>query len=248
MSENSEGATWFGRSVPRKEDPALLTGRGRFTDDLQPEGILHACVLRSSHAHARIRGVDTRNARALAGVHAVYTFADLPEVLRQKNLPLMSANPLIRQPLSQPVMAKDEVRYVGESIAVVVAESRRVAEDAAALIAVDYEPLPAVNDAREALRPGADTVHAGAPSNLVADVPFKVGDVDAAFAAARKVVRGSFTIHRGGAFSLETRGCIAVPNVELGTHTVYCTTQSPHRIKRILMDMLEFADHEIRVI
>ena len=248
MSAAEQPDTWFGRSVPRKEDAALLTGRGRFTDDLRPERLVHACIVRSPHAHARIRGIDVTAAAAIEGVHAVLTFADLPEMLQRKRLPLMSANPLIKQPLSQPAMAKDEVRYVGEAVAVVLAESRRVAEDAAALVAVDYDPLPAVNDVRAGLEPGAATVHADAASNLVADVPFVVGDVKPAFARAARIVRGSFAIHRGGAFSMETRGCLVVPDVDLGTQTMYLTSQSPHRIKRILMDMLEFGDHEIRVV
>ncbi len=248
MSAGEQSNTWFGRSVPRKEDADLLTGRGRFTDDLRPERLVHACIVRSPHAHARVRAIDTKAAAAVEGVHAVLTFADLPEPLQRKPLPLMSANPLIKQPLSQPVLAKDEVRYVGESVAVVLAESRRVAEDAAALVEVDYEPLPAVNDVRTGLERGAATVHADAASNLVAEVPFVVGEVERAFAQAKRVVRASFATHRGGAFSMETRGCVVVPDTDLGTQTVYLTSQSPHRIKRVLMDMLEFGDHEIRVV
>ena len=248
MSAAEETNTWFGRSVPRKEDAALLTGRGRFTDDLRPERLVHACIVRSPHAHARIRRIDCAQAAAVEGVHAVLAFADLPRPLQEKRLPLMSANSLIKQPLSQPVMAKDEVRYVGEAVAVVLAESRHVAEDAAARVAVDYEALPAVSDVRDGLAPGAATVHADAASNLVADVPFVVGDVNAAFAKADRIVRASFSTHRGGSFSMETRGCIVVPDTELGTQTMYVTSQSPHRIKRILMDMLEFGDHEIRVV
>jgi carbon-monoxide dehydrogenase large subunit len=248
MSGEAHGDTWFGRSVLRKEDAALLTGRGRYTDDISPERLVHACILRSPHAHARIRSIDTTAAKTVPGVHAVYTFADLPEALQNKKLPLMSANPLIRQPLTQPVMAKDEVRYVGESVAVVLADTRRIAEDAAALIEVDYESLPAINDVRDGLKPGAATVHADAPGNLVAQVPFNVGDIDAAFAKAKRVVKGSFDIHRGSAFSMEARACLAMPDAAPGSYTLYLTSQSPHRIKRILMDMLGFADHEVRCI
>ncbi len=248
MSAGEPGDTYFGRSILRKEDPALLTGRGRFVDDLQPERLLHACIVRSPHAHARIVSINCAAAAAVEGVQAVYAFSDLPDALQRKRLPLMSANPLIRQPLTQPVMAQDEVRYVGESVAVVIAESRRVAEDAAALVAVDYEPLPAVCDVREGLKPGAPTVHAGIKNNLVAQVPFVVGDVDAAFRRASRTLSACFNTHRGGAFSMETRGCLAVHDPDLGANTLYVTSQSPHRIKRVLMDMLEFADHEIRVI
>lgn len=248
MTSAPAGNSWFGQSVARREDPALLTGRGRYVDDLQPDRLLHACIVRSPHAHARILAIDCAAAREAPGVQAVYTFADLPPMLQQKRLPLMSSNPLIKQPLTQPVMARDEVRYVGESVAVVIARTRRAAEDAAALIQVDYAPLPAVNDVRDGLLPGAPTVHAGIPNNLVAEVPFVVGDVEAAFAGAARVVKASFDIHRGGAFSMETRGCLAIHDPDLGSNTLYLTSQSPHRIKRVLMDMLEFADHEIRVV
>ncbi len=246
--EGKADGGYFGRSILRKEDPALLTGRGRFVDDLQPDRLLHACIVRSPHAHARITRVDTSAAAAVPGVKAVYAFADLPPMLQQKRLPLMSANPLIKQPLTQPVMANDEVRFAGESVAVVIAESRRVAEDAAALVDVTYEALPAVNDVRKGLEANAPTVHAGTASNLVARVPFVVGDTDVAFKGAARVVKASFDTHRGGGFSMETRGCLAVPDLNAGSYTLYLTSQSPHRIKRVLMDMLEFADHEIRVI
>ena len=114
MNTDREGTTWVGRSVARREDAALLTGRGRFIDDLQPDRLLHAVFVRSPHAHARITAVDCVAARHTPGVEAVYAFADLPELLQQKKLPLMSANPQIKQPLSQPVLANDEVRYAGD--------------------------------------------------------------------------------------------------------------------------------------
>jgi carbon-monoxide dehydrogenase large subunit len=178
----------------------------------------------------------------------VYKFDDLPEALQRKRMPLMSANPAIRQPLSQWTLASDEVRYVGESVAVVIAESRRIAEDAAALVEVDYESLPAVEDVRAGLEPGAPTVHSASESNLVASVPFVFGDVDSAFARAKHAIKERFRTHRGGGFSMETRGCIAIPDGDSGTLTLYVTSQSPHRIKRVLMDLLDFADHEVRVI
>ena len=205
-------------------------------------------MVRSPHAHARIKGIDYAAASAEPGVHAVYAFRDLPEALQKKRLPLMSANPAIKQPLSQQTLAHDEVRYVGESVAVVIAESRRIAEDAGALVEVDYEALPAVSDVREGLEPDAPKVHHGTHSNLVASVPYVVGDVDQAFAKAARTIQASFSTHRGGGFSMETRGCLALPDPDFGSYTFYVTAQSPHRIKRILMDMLDFAEHEIRVI
>src|SRR5207253_1749563 len=139
------GAKWFGASVKRKEDPALLAGRGRFVDDIHLPGMLHAAFVRSAHAHARIRAIDATAARAAPGVHLVLAFDDLPKPLRQNALPLFVPHPAITQLRLPTALAASEVRYVGEPVAVVVAESRYLAEDAAALVAVDYEPLPAVS-------------------------------------------------------------------------------------------------------
>ncbi len=128
------GAKWFGASVKRKEDPAFLTGRGRYVDDIELPGMLHAVVLRSPHAHAAIRGIDKRAALALPGVHAVVTHADLPESMQRQTVPLLVPSPAIKQALMPYCLAKDEVCFVGEPIAIVVADSRYLAEDAAALV------------------------------------------------------------------------------------------------------------------
>src|SRR5215468_12003295 len=148
------GAKWFGASVKRKEDPALLTGQGRYVDDIHLPGMLEVAVLRSPHPHAGIRGIDTARALALPGVHAVVTHADLPESMRRQTVPLLVPNPTIKQALMPYCLAKDEVCFVGEPIAIVVAESRYLAEDAAALVEIDFEPLPSVADCAAALGPG----------------------------------------------------------------------------------------------
>src|SRR5262245_22948478 len=150
---------WFGASIKRKEDPAFLTGRGRYVDDISLPGMLHAVVLRSPHAHAAIRGIDKSAALALAGVHAVFTHADLPEAMRSRTVPLLVPSPAIRQPLMPYCLAKDEACFVGEPIAIVVADSRYVAEDAGALVEVDFEPLPAVSDFAQGLTSGAPLSH-----------------------------------------------------------------------------------------
>jgi carbon-monoxide dehydrogenase large subunit len=186
MSAHDDPTTWFGASVQRKEDPAFLTGRGRFVDDMQPPGLLHAAILRSPHAHARIRGIDTAAAKALPGVHAVYTFADLPEAVRAKPLPLLVLSAAFKNAVTQYVLARDETRYVGEPVVVVVADSRALAEDAADLVNVDYEPLPAVSDVLDGLKPGAPTAHSGTTSNVIASVPFEHGDADAVQDASRR--------------------------------------------------------------
>ena len=166
---------FFGAAVKRKEDPALLTGRGHFVDDLRLPGTLHACFVRSAHAHARIRGIDASAALALPGVHLVLTHADLPEPV-QKPFSLLVPNPAISQLFMPSALAKDEVCYVGEPIAVVVADTRYIAEDAASLVDVDYEMLPAASDCLAAISPGAPVVHAGTQSNIAARVPFSHGD------------------------------------------------------------------------
>lgn len=248
MKLNELQQTCFGASIARKEDPALLTGLGKFIDDFNPDRLLHAFIVRSPYAHARILRIDRSAALEIKGVHAIYAFNDLPEIIKRKPMPLIVPNPAIRMPLTQYVLAKDEARYVGEPVAVVVATSRHVAEDAAALLQIDYEVLEAVTDARDGLAPAAAKVHAGADSNVAAVVPFVIGDADAAFARAPRVVKASFRTHRGSGLPLETRGCLAIHDRDLGATTLYAASQSPHRAKRILMDMLELADHEIRVI
>src|SRR5262245_41655397 len=153
------GAKHFGARVTRFEDPALLAGRGRFVDDVPLAGALNACFVRSPHGHARIKSIDTTAARVLPGVHAVLTAADLPEPMRSDRISNLMANPAIRIMRTQHALARDEVCYAGQAIAVVIADSRPIAEDAAALVAIDYDVLPAIEDCREAVKPGTPRAH-----------------------------------------------------------------------------------------
>lgn len=166
------GAKWFGAAVKRKEDPALLAGRGRFIDDIRLPGTLHAAFVRSAYPHAMIRGIDTAAAKAHTGVHLVLTFADLPDELRQNALPLFVPSPAITQLHMPFALANREAVYAGEPLAVVVADSRQVAEDAAALVEVDYDPLPRGgglqrrDSAGQSARPcGCDVKHCGAAAD-----------------------------------------------------------------------------------
>lgn len=247
MKLNDREAAYFSASPTRNEDPAFLAGLGRYVDDLRPERMLHAVVVRSPHAHAHIIGIDCSAALAVKGVHAVYSFADLPEALRKRPLPLMVQSATFRSSRTQYVLAKDETRYAGEPVAIVVAITRHITEDAAQLVNVDYEPLAAVSDVRDGVEENAARVDGAADSNVVAAVPFVVGDTDATFGRAARVVKASFRTHRGGAFSIEARGCLAVPE-DFGSTTLYAASQSPHRVKRILMDLLDLSDRELRVI
>jgi aerobic carbon-monoxide dehydrogenase large subunit len=242
------GTKWFGASVARKEDPALLAGKGRFIDDVRLPGTLHAAFVRSAHAHARISSIDVAAARALPGVHLVLTFADLPEALRQNALPLFVPHPAITQLRMPFSLAGEETHYVGEPVAVVVADSRYIAEDAAGLVNVDYTPLPAVCDCAAAIEPQSPVAHAGAASNIAARVPISHGDSDAAFAAAAHILRDRIKIHRGGPFFIECRGLVAAHDPVSDGFTVYISSQGSHRIKRGLLDVLDLNDNQMRVV
>ena len=181
-----------GAPVGRLEDVALLRGAGRFVDDIRLPGMLHAAFVRSPHAHAAIRGIDKSAALALAGVEAALTLEDLRPWLRNERLVVGLPSPSYKQERHRPALAGDETVHVGEPVAVVVAADRYLAEDSAALVAVDYDPLPAVADCRAALAAGAPGVHRDAPHNLLAEFGMGYGDVDRAFAAAAHVFRESF--------------------------------------------------------
>ena len=177
----------LGQSALRHEDAALLTGRGRFGDDLgTTPGTLHAAVLRSPHAHARLLAVDTAAALALPGVHAVLTGQDV----QRWQQPFVVG---VKVPMQHFVLAVDKVRYAGEPVAVVLAQSRYIAEDALDLLRADYEALPAVVDIEAACDAGAAVLHDAVGSNIVSDRSFCYGDPDTAFAAAHR--RVGLTVH-----------------------------------------------------
>jgi carbon-monoxide dehydrogenase large subunit len=242
------GDKWFGAAIKRKEDPAFLTGRGRYVDDVVLPGMLHAAFVRSPFAHARFGAIDTSAARAVPGVHAVFVAADLPLTLQLRTIPNMMPNPIIDQPMMPYALALDEVCYVGEPVAVVIADNRYIAEDAAALIVPDYDVLPVVADCRLAIEPGAPLVHLGAPSNIAARIPINHGDADSAFAMSPHVFKESFYLHRGGAFFIECRGIVAAYEPSTDSYTVHVTSQGPHRVKNALIDLLDLTDSQIRVI
>src|SRR6266446_8447394 len=171
---------WFGARVQRAEDDRLLRGRGRFTDDID-DGALESVVVRSPFAHARIKSIDVSAARALPGVVAVYVAADLP--FGQTDLPILIPHPNLTHGRTQRCLASEVVRYVGEAVAFVVAENRSLAEDAADLVDVDYDPLPVVITP-EAAAAAQHLVHDDVPGNVAAEMIQEVGDVKVALAAA----------------------------------------------------------------
>jgi carbon-monoxide dehydrogenase large subunit len=241
-------AKTFGRSVKRVEDPDLLRGAARFVDDIHLPGMLQAAFVRSPHAHAVIRGIDTASVRALPGVQAVYAFADLKPHLKSDRLRVALPSPSFRQQVDRPVLAIDEVTHVGEPVAVVITDDRYTAEDAAALLNVDYEPLPAVSDCRAALERGAVKAHKDAPHNLVAEFDLAYGNVEAAFAGAARVFRESLWQHRGGSHSIECRGVVASHDRIEERLTLYSSTQTPHVAMRLLCELLGRNENEVRVV
>ena len=238
----------IGRRVERLEDNALLRGQGRFVDDIQLPGMLHAAYVRSPHGHAAIRGIDKAAALALPGVHAVLTRDDIRPYLQTQELVVGLPSASYQQDLNRPALAGGETVHVGEAIAIVVADSRYVAEDAAMLVDIDFEPLPAASDCRDALAPDAPRVHRRSPHNLLAEFSMGFGDADAAFAGAPHVFREALWTHRGGSHSIECRGCVAVYDKTEDRLTLWSSTQMPHAAQRLLCEMLGRDENQVRVV
>lgn len=239
--------TSFGASPKRKEDPDLVAGRGRYVGDIALPGMVAAAFVRSPLAHARIRSIDASAALASPGVRAVLSYRDLPASLRERQLPLFVPHPTLT-PRMQYALAKSEVCYVGEPVAVVVADDRYQAEDALPLVEIDYEPLPAVSDCKAAARPEAPHAHLDMETNIASRMISSVGDIEAAFRNAKHVFREEIFQHRGGAFPMECRGVVASFDRSEGSLLLYVSSQGSHRIKRGLLDLFDLSDTQIRVV
>ena len=237
-----------GKSVHRLEDPALLLGKARFLDDLQFSGMLEAAFVRSPHGHALIRGIDASAARTMPGVHAVFTLADLMPLLSQERLPLQFRTAQLPPGITPFVLAKDEVAFVGEAVAVVIADSRYIAEDAAQLVAVDYDVLPAVSDCRLAIAPGAPAAHQARPGNVLIRFEQSYGDIAAAFAGAPHRAEVNLKQHRGCAHSIEGRGALANYDANEGQLTLWSSTQLAHEVRAFLMALLGLDENRLRVV
>lgn len=237
---------YIGQSVRRREDPRLLRGEGLFVADVRLPGMAHAAVLRSPRAHARIARIDLAKALAQPGVLAALSFSELGN---PPKLPNLVPHRALRTQMPYP-LARDRVRFVGEPVAVVAAESPYDAEDALELIEVAYEDLPVVVNPEAALAPGAPVLHEEMDSNLAATVSQTVGDPDRAFAEADLVLQGSFRFGRLSGQPLETRGVAASwERTKIGDQfTMWNSTQSPHTARRVLADMLGVPLYAIRMI
>lgn len=245
------GATqFFGERIRRNEDPRLLTGRALFVDDVHLPYMAHVAFVRSPYAHARLGEIDASEALAREGVLAVYTATDLGDYWQHGPL-LVSPPPIegiVFHERTQVPLAKDKVRHVGEIVAMVVAESRYMAEDAANDVFVDYEPLPAVVNLEEAIMEGAALVHEDVPRNVGAHVVQAKGDYEQARAKAAHVLRRRFWYDRGTAAAMENRGIVAQWDGKSQKLTIWDTTQAPIPIRNGLASMLDLSENQVRVI
>jgi CO/xanthine dehydrogenase Mo-binding subunit len=235
----------IGASPRRKEDRRLLVGGGRFVDDLTREGLLHLAVVRSVNAHARIVKIALADARALPGVVAAWSAADLPETAR----PMPSAYGAVRKgrPWSQPILARDRVRYVGEPVAVVVAESPYRAADALERVRVDYAPLPALATVEAALA-SPTRVHDGWPDNAALAVSGAIGDAERALATADVVIHETIRHARLAAVPIEPRGVLAYRDADTGALVVWSSCQNPYSVRDIVAAALELPAEGVRVV
>ncbi len=235
----------LGQPLRRREDHRLLIGAGGFLDDLaDPDRCLHAVFLRSPHAHARIRGIDTDAARALPGVAAVLTGVDLGALVA----PLVMAPPIEGlQPMTMPVLPVEAARFVGDPVAVVLADTRTIAEDAAEMVAVDWDPLPAIASVGQARAPDAPLVDPALASNRASRQEFATPGLDAAFARADRVVRARFGQHRQTHAPLEPRSCLALWDAGRQHLTMRVGTQAPHPYRSAMAGRLGLKEYQVTV-
>ena len=237
--------TYTGQSLKRFEDAPLIQGHGNYVDDMSLPGMLHAAVLRSVHAHARIVSIDVSAARSMPGVAAVLTANDIKGAI--KDIPTMRRAGMEGTTApDHPVLAGERVCYVGQPVAVAVAETRALAKDALDLIRVQYEPIAPVIDPMTAA--DATPIHADIGTNVAMRVSAGEGDVDGAFAHADHVVKGRFDVPRLAAVPMENRGLIVQYEADRDALTIWTSTQVPHRVKNYLGALLVKPPKEIRAI
>ncbi len=234
-----------GRSIKRREDPKLITGKGSYIDDIKLAGMLHVALVRSPYAHATITSIDARAALAMPGVVAVFTGADMLDI---NPLPCAWAAGRVKNNVNTPrALAVGTVRHVGEAVAMVLAEDRYIARDAADLVEVEYDALPVVVDAKKATEPGAPQLHENAPQNIVME--WDCGDkakADAAFASAEVTVAEPIINQRLIPTPMETRGAITRYDEATGEFTVWMTSQAPH-VMRLLLTAFVFGIPETKL-
>ncbi|MDH3194842.1 MAG: xanthine dehydrogenase family protein molybdopterin-binding subunit [Hyphomicrobiales bacterium] len=247
------GVEGIGARVPRKEDKRFITGKGRYTDDMSVAGMCHAAFVRSPHAHAKIAGIDTAAAEAMPGVIAVLTGSQLKDdgigdlicgwMIHSKDGSPMNMG-------ANPALAVDTARHVGQAVAVVVAETKAQAREAADAVSIDWQELPAVTDAAAALAAGAPQIHENAANNLIYD--WEIGDAaaaDAAIAGAAHVTRLEISNNRLVPNAMEPRAALADYNAAEDHYTLWTTSQNPHVARLVLSAFYQVApEHKLRVI
>ncbi|MCH7622380.1 MAG: xanthine dehydrogenase family protein molybdopterin-binding subunit, partial [Chloroflexi bacterium] len=238
---------YIGAPIRRKEDRRFLTGQGQFVDDVKLPNLLHAAILRSPHAHARILSIDTSAALEMDGVAGVITYQDIEETVEPRPIPIrMRSYPGIDRFLQYP-LAKDKVRYVGDPMAVVIAETRYLAEDALDGVAVEYELLQPIVDVWQSMK-GESLLFEEHGTNLAYEFASSLGDVDRAFREADYTRKEEFRCHRHTANPLETRGLVASYSAGRQELTVWGETKVPHFNRGVLASMLQMPEHRIHYI
>jgi CO/xanthine dehydrogenase Mo-binding subunit len=230
--------TWIGKGIKRREDPALLTGEATYTNDIELPAMLHAAVLRSPYAHARIASIDTSAAKKLPGVYAVLTGREAAEIIDP--VPAFCAEPVVER-----AIALEKVRYAGEAVVAVAAESRYIAEDALELVQIEWEPLPPLANVQAAMQPNAPLVHETLPSNIVYDHTFTFGDVDGDFARADRVIKRSLSWPRATAVPVETAGAVCWYNAGGGSMEVWSNTNMLNFVAWLIAVTLRLPPHKV---
>jgi aerobic carbon-monoxide dehydrogenase large subunit len=243
---------YAGQPLKRLEDPRLLTGNGSFVDDLRLPGMLHACVLRSLHAHARLTAIDIAAVQRLPGVVAALTGDHIADALGALPTRAMEGEWQVEamNAPEHPVLARGKVCYVGQPVAVVVARDRYVVRDALDLIQVDYEPLRPILDPLEAARADSSPNHEHLGTNIALCIRHdrQGHDLDATFAQADRIIRQRYEVQRLAPVPLETRGTVAHYQPQEDLLTVWASTQGPHRVRRQLARLLNRQEVRVRVI
>src|SRR5215472_9767073 len=247
MPPDTSSATsrYVGQGLKRREDPKYLTGQSHYTDDLAPSGTLHAAIVRSPYAHARIVGIHVEKARSSPGVVAVYTGADVRG--RLATLPCTWILPGMKVPV-HPVLAFDTVRYAGDGVAVIVAEDRYAAADALDVIEVDYEPLEAVTNQEHEMRPGAAILHDNVPQNVAVVWHTGKGDFTLAGASADVHLKQRLINQPLLPAALEPRAVLAQYTPVTEELVLFTSTQAPHQVRRLLSETINIPEHKVRVI
>src|SRR5579862_2731622 len=246
------GQFGIGQPVPREEDPYLLRGAGRYVDDVRLMDLARAVILRSPHPHARIRSINLDAAKAAPGVLLIL-IGESPEVtalgLQVPRMPRKRRDGSPGFIAAQPHLARGEVRYIGDAVAFIVAETLSQAKDAAELVEIDYEPLPAVVSTAAAVEPGAPKIWDACPDNVAFyhEVGNKAG-VEAAFAKAAHIVKQRLVINRITANTMEPRGSLAHYDNREDRYIIRCTLQAPHRSRAIFAQLLKVPETKLRVI